>query len=107
MEYPSLYSYRVTISFTTAITSTTHNRELITAEEGKLDVARSLLDLKLEHSNVLEKVESDRYALTTDLLAAKNEVVDLEMRLQETEAGLTAKEREAATAIDDRGAMQV
>ena len=42
-------------------------------------VSRSLLDLKLEHSKLLEKFESDRYALTTDLLAAKNEVVELEM----------------------------
>lgn len=56
------------------------HRELVTAEEGKLDVSRSLLDLKLEHSKLLERFESDRYALTTDLLAAKNEVVELEMR---------------------------
>ena len=56
------------------------HRELISAEEGKLAVSRSLLDLKLEHSKLLEKFESDRYALTTDLLAAKNEVVELEMR---------------------------
>lgn len=55
------------------------NRELITAEEEKLDVSRCLLDLKLEHSKLLEKFETDRYALTTDLLAAKNEVVELEM----------------------------
>lgn len=55
-------------------------RELISAEEGKLAVSRSLLDLKLEHSKLLERFESDRYALTTDLLAAKNEVVELEMR---------------------------
>lgn len=54
-------------------------RELISAEEGKLAVSRSLLDLKLEHSKLLERFESDRYALTTDLLAAKNEVVELEM----------------------------
>lgn len=55
-------------------------RELITSEESKLEVTRSLLDLKLEHSKLQEKFESDRYALTTDLLAAKNEVVELEMR---------------------------
>lgn len=55
------------------------SRELISAEEGKLSVSRSLLDLKLEHSKLLERFESDRYALTTDLLAAKNEVVELEM----------------------------
>lgn len=54
-------------------------RELISAEEGKLAVSRSLLSLKLEHSKLLEKFESDRYGLTTDLLAAKNEVVELEM----------------------------
>lgn len=70
-------------------------------------MSRSLLDLKLEHSKLLEKFESDRYALTTDLLAAKNEVVELEMKLQESEAGLAARERDATTAIGDREAMQV
>lgn len=42
-------------------------------------MSRCLLDLKLEHSKLLERFETDRYALTTDLLAAKNEVVELEM----------------------------
>eukprot|EP00903_Cladosiphon_okamuranus_P012440 g11653.t1 len=87
-------------------TKSSQSMELISAEEGKLAVSRSLLDLKLEHSKLLEKFESDRYALTTDLLAAKNEVVELEMGLQESEAVRDAKEREATTAVADREAMQ-
>lgn len=70
-------------------------------------MARSLLDLKLQQSKLLEKFESDRYALTTSLLAAKNEIVELEMKLQELEAGLAARERDATTAIGDREVMQV
>eukprot|EP00752_Nemacystus_decipiens_P002720 g2539.t1 len=64
-------------------TKSSQSMELISAEEEKLAVSRSLLDLKLEHSKLLEKFESDRYALTSDLLAAKNEVVELEMGFEE------------------------
>ncbi|CAN0228063.1 unnamed protein product, partial [Pylaiella littoralis] len=87
-------------------TKSSQSMELITAEEGKLAVSRSLLDLKLEHSALLERFESDRYALTTDLLAAKNEVVELEMGLQESEAARASREREAATAVAERETMQ-
>ncbi|CAN0004803.1 unnamed protein product, partial [Ectocarpus sp. 6 AP-2014] len=87
-------------------TKSSQSMELISAEEGKLAVSRSLLDLKLEHSKLLERFESDRYALTTDLLAAKNEVVELEMGLQESEAARASKDREAATAVAERDAMQ-
>ncbi|CAM9397167.1 unnamed protein product, partial [Hapterophycus canaliculatus] len=87
-------------------TKSSQSMELIAAEESKLAVSRSLLDLKLEHSKLLEKFESDRYALTTDLLAAKNEVVDLEMGLQESEAVRASKEKEAGRAVAEREAMQ-
>lgn len=65
------------------------------------------MDLKLEHSKLLERFESDRYALTTDLLAAKNDVVELEMRLQESEAELAARQKEATMALSEREVMQV
>lgn len=61
-------------------TSTILLSDLIALEEAKLKVARALVDLKLEHSKLQETIESDRYALTTDLLNSKNEVVELEMR---------------------------
>lgn len=58
-------------------------RELITAEEEKLVVSRCLLDLKLEHTKLQEKFEAERYALTTDLLATKNDFSELETRQEE------------------------
>ncbi|CAM9664103.1 unnamed protein product, partial [Discosporangium mesarthrocarpum] len=78
------------------------SRELITAEEGKLEVTRLLLDLKLEHSKLVEKFEGEKYVVASELLAAKNAVVELEMRLQESDAKLFANQQEAESATKEK-----
>ena len=57
------------------------SQELIKAEEDKLSVARALVELKLEHSARQEQAEKEKFELTSALLAAKNEIFDLDAQL--------------------------
>jgi len=59
----------------------TQSQELIRAEEDKLSVARALVELKLENSARQEQAEKDKFELTSALLAAKNEIFDLDQQL--------------------------
>jgi len=60
---------------------TKQSQELIRAEEDKLSVARALVELKLEHSAKQEQGEKDKFEITSALLAAKNEIFDLDQQL--------------------------
>jgi hypothetical protein len=57
------------------------SQELIKAEEDKLSVARALVELKLEHSARQEQTEKEKFELSSALLAAKNEIFDLDAQL--------------------------
>jgi hypothetical protein len=59
----------------------TQSQELVRAEEEKLSVARALVELKLEHSAKQEQIEKDKFEITSALLAAKNEIFDLDQQL--------------------------
>ena len=61
----------------------TQAKELIEAEEAKLSVARALLDIKMEHGQQTEKFEGEKYELKSELLTAKNEICELEIKLQD------------------------
>ena len=68
--------------YTTVMDSKTkQSQELIRAEEDKLSVARALVELKLEHSAKTEQTEKDKFEITSALLAAKNEIFDLDQQL--------------------------
>jgi hypothetical protein len=43
----------------------TQSQELIKAEEERLNVARALVELKLEHSNLLESTENEKFELSS------------------------------------------
>ena len=68
------------------------SQELIKAEEDKLSIARALVELKLQYSQLQEKAEKDKFDLTSALLTAKNEYFDLDAQLllAKTESGISA-----------------
>ena len=76
------------------------SQELIKAEEDKLSVARALVELKLEHSARQEQAEKEKFELTSALLAAKNEIFDLDAQL------LLAR-TEASTLRDSSSELEV
>lgn len=59
----------------------TQSQELIKAEEDKLSIARALVELKLEYSAKQEQADKEKFEITSALLAAKNEIFDLDSQL--------------------------
>lgn len=57
------------------------SQELIKAEEDKLSIARALVELKLEYSAKQEQTDKEKFEITSALLAAKNEIFDLDSQL--------------------------
>eukprot|EP01052_Picozoa_sp_SAG31_P014128 SAG31_NODE_868_length_11355_cov_4.658582_2_plen_785_part_00 len=65
-------------------------QELITSEEDRLKIAQALIDLQVEKTQSSELVEKEKFELQSQVIAAQNEVVELEMR-QKNEAGKIAE----------------
>ena len=55
-------------------------KELIESEEEKLTIAKALVELKLEHSALREKSEKEHFELTSQLLTAKKQIVELDSK---------------------------
>lgn len=77
--------------------------ELIKAEEEKLITARALVELKIEHSHLLESSENERFELSSGLLSSKKRISELEKeetQLQNELAALkaTLSERDVSLA---------
>lgn len=62
------------------------NEELIRSETEKLEVARALIDMKLELGSVMEVAEKDRFELSTQVLALKNQLLESEEREEMSQA---------------------
>jgi hypothetical protein len=60
----------------------TQNDELIRVEGEKLDIARALVELKLELSRVMEIAEKEKFELTSTILGLKNELFETDGREQ-------------------------
>jgi len=56
-------------------------QELIKSEEDKLSIARALVELKLEYSQLQEEAEKEKFAALSELVAARNAVVDLDAQI--------------------------
>jgi hypothetical protein len=63
-------------------------QELIKSETQKLAISKTLIDLKLEYSEMNEKQEEEKYLLETQKMNAKNQVSDLEIKLADTKEQL-------------------
>jgi chromosome segregation ATPase len=57
------------------------SQQLIQLEEDKLSLARTLVELKLEHSQLQEQAEKDRFDLTSNLLTAKSDNFELDSQV--------------------------
>lgn len=66
---------------TVASEKAAQSQQLIQLEEDKLSLARSLVELKLEHSQLQEKAERERFDLTSNLLTAKSDNFELDSQL--------------------------
>lgn len=61
------------------------NEELINSEAEKLEVARALIDMKMELSSVMETAEKDKFELSAQVLSLKNQLLETEEREQMAE----------------------
>ena len=64
--------------------------ELIKSEEEKLTIARALVELKLEHSQLREGIEKERFELTSQMMASKEQLKVLQDKNEVSEKELTA-----------------
>ena len=71
-------------------------KQLIGAEEAKLQAGSALLELKLEHGRVQQQQEDENFKLESELLRAKTVITDLQMKLDEAK-----QEAETKTSIAD------
>lgn len=56
--------------------------ELIKKEEEKLELARGIVELKIAHSQSCEKAEKELFEATSNMLAMKNEIYEMDGREQ-------------------------
>jgi hypothetical protein len=93
----------------------TQNEKMISIEREKLEVARALVELKLELSRVMEEAEKEKFELTSTVLALKtqgaendDEIQMLKLELRDTSDKLTEsqkwfdKEKEKAVASNSQ-----
>eukprot|EP00742_Colponemidia_sp_Colp-10_P005817 GILJ01006221.1.p1 GENE.GILJ01006221.1~~GILJ01006221.1.p1 ORF type:complete len:903 (-),score=202.66 GILJ01006221.1:186-2612(-) len=59
---------------------------LIKSEEERLTVSRALIDLQIENTSLLEKVDAEKYELTSKILYLENSSVEGEMKESRTAA---------------------
>lgn len=55
--------------------------DLIRSEEEKMTISRALVELKLQHSQMQEQFEKEKYELTTSAMHNKNDLYDLDAQL--------------------------
>lgn len=60
----------------------TESEELLTAESQKLELARALVEMRLQHSEFMESSEKSRFELTTTILTLKNELFTIDGNMQ-------------------------
>jgi len=77
-------------------------QELIKSEEQKLAISKTLIDLKLQYSEMNEKQEEEKYLLETQKMNAKNQVSDLEIKLADTKEQLETSRAKEHTAVNDK-----
>tara|TARA_B110000971_G_scaffold144379_1_gene147577 strand:+ start:192 stop:482 length:291 start_codon:yes stop_codon:yes gene_type:complete len=65
-----------------------------------------LLELKIANSEMMEKFETDKYEITTNMLNAKNEVSDLEIKLADTREVLEKSQSMKTQALVDAEDMR-
>ncbi|CAM9519004.1 unnamed protein product [Chrysoparadoxa australica] len=82
------------------------SQDLIAAEESKLEVAKALVELRLEHSQLQEKAEAENFDVTSELLQTKNEVVNLQLKLQEVELLRDSHKRSMDTALSEKAKLE-
>mmetsp|Transcript_17504 Transcript_17504/g.53580 ORF Transcript_17504/g.53580 Transcript_17504/m.53580 type:complete len:1283 (-) Transcript_17504:115-3963(-) len=68
------------------------DKDLLEAEEAKLEITKALLDLKMEMSTSKEDNENTRYELTSEVLDLKNDLTELEMKNEKLEEQLSSTE---------------
>ena len=65
-----------------------------------------MLELKIANSEMMEKFETDKYEITTNMLNAKNEVSDLEIKLADTREVLEKSQSMKTQALVDAEDMR-
>ncbi|RHY19263.1 hypothetical protein DYB25_003944 [Aphanomyces astaci] len=82
-------------------------KQLLDREREKLSLSKALVDCQLEHSTMLEAVEKDKFDLTTKLLNAENDLLELQMREEQHDTLLRAAQDAAAAATADKKELAI
>ncbi|KAF0701103.1 Aste57867_8400 [Aphanomyces stellatus] len=78
-------------------------KQVMDGEREKLRLSKALVDLQLENGTMLERVEKDKFDLTTKLLNAENDILELQMREEQHEALLkTAQDGAVQSAAEKK-----
>eukprot|EP00602_Paraphysomonas_sp_CaronLab_P008587 CAMPEP_0185034294 /NCGR_PEP_ID=MMETSP1103-20130426/24034_1 /TAXON_ID=36769 /ORGANISM="Paraphysomonas bandaiensis, Strain Caron Lab Isolate" /LENGTH=1149 /DNA_ID=CAMNT_0027570895 /DNA_START=22 /DNA_END=3471 /DNA_ORIENTATION=+ len=74
------------------------NEELLKVETEKLEVARALVDMKMELSNFMEEAEKEKFEMTSNILALKNELFEIDEKEQLARLELSSAQKELTEA---------
>ncbi|RHY34287.1 hypothetical protein DYB32_001047 [Aphanomyces invadans] len=82
-------------------------KQLLDREREKLSLSKALVDCQLEHSTVLEALEKDKFDVTTKLLNAENDLLELQMREEHHDTQLRAAQDAATAAVADKKELAI
>ncbi|KAH9070155.1 hypothetical protein Ae201684P_002525 [Aphanomyces euteiches] len=71
-------------------------KQILDGEREKLRLSKAIVDLQLQHTALLESVEKDKFDLTTKLLNAENDILELQMKEEQHESLLKSAQDSAA-----------
>ncbi|EQC32624.1 hypothetical protein SDRG_09937 [Saprolegnia diclina VS20] len=82
-------------------------QQLLESEREKLRLSKALVDLQLAHASSQEDIEKNSFALTTKLLNAENDVLELQMREEEHAAHLKRAQDAASAAMSEKRELAI
>ncbi|OQR96396.1 Kinesin motor domain containing protein [Achlya hypogyna] len=82
-------------------------RQVLETEREKLRLSKALVELQLEQGVAAEAGEKDKFELTTKLLNAENDILELQLRVEELEARAKAATEGADKAAADKRELTI
>jgi hypothetical protein len=77
-------------------------KQLLENEREKLRLSKALVDLQLENSTLMESIEKEKFDITTKLLNAENDILELQMREDQAMAEKRAAVESVAKAMAEK-----
>ncbi|OQR89001.1 Kinesin motor domain containing protein [Thraustotheca clavata] len=77
-------------------------KQVLDSEREKLRLSKALVDLQLEHTCLAEGIEKDKFEITTKLLNAENDILELQMREEQHQIALKSAQESATKATAEK-----